>query len=196
MKRWVCAAAALVLAMLCTAGWSAWKRQAVMAEKMVRLHVIAHSDSAEDQAKKLLVRDAVLSAADEALKECRTREEAERQLRAMLPVLEKTAGEVLGEEWAVEASLSREMYPERHYDTFSLPAGEYLSLQVKIGAAAGQNWWCVVFPPLCLAATAEEVEETALAAGFEKGEVAFLVQDGGETVVKFKLLSWLWGAVS
>ena len=197
MKRVMTGAAALILALGCTVAWSAWKTQMAMAEKMVRLHVVAHSDAEEDQEKKLLVRDAVLAMTEKELKHCRTREDAEQRLKEMLPRLEQAAGEALGEEkGAVKATLSREIYPERRYDTFSLPAGEYLSLQVKIGEAAGKNWWCVVYPPLCLAATVEEVEEEALAAGWERGEVALILQENKKTAVKFKLISWLCDMVS
>ena len=184
----------LLLAGCITMLWSAHRAQMAMAEKLVRLHVLANSDSEEDQRLKLNVRDAVLAAAESALDDCADREQAEAALRQMLPELEQAAEETLtlhGSDAAVSAVLSRELYPKRTYDTFSLPAGEYLSLRVVIGEGAGRNWWCVVYPPLCLAATTEEVAQSAAQAGFNGEEIALITSEEGGAVVRFKLWEWL-----
>jgi len=185
---------ALLLAGCVTVLWSAHRAQLAMAEKLVRLHVLANSDSEEDQQLKLQVRDAVLAAAQEALDDCTDREQAEAVLQRMLPELERSAEETLslyGSDAAVSAVLSREMYPKRTYDTFALPAGEYLSLRVVIGEGAGRNWWCVVYPPLCLAATTEDVAQSAAQAGFDEEEIALITAEEGGVAVRFKLLDWL-----
>jgi len=194
MKKTVLFCLALVLAGGLTMLWSAQQAQRAVADKLVRLHVLANSDSAADQALKLEVRDTVLEAAEEILAGCRTRAEAEAQLRRQLAMLEQAAGarlEQLGSSYEVTAQLSEEVYPRREYESFSLPAGEYLSLRLVIGEGTGKNWWCVVFPPLCLAAVSEDVAEQAEAAGFSREEVALITGESGKTQIRFKLLDWL-----
>jgi len=184
----------LLLAGCMTVAWSAQQAQRAVAEKVVRLHVLANSDSESDQKLKFAVRDAVLSAAEEKLERCKNRDDAEAVICAAIPELKKTAEEVLAmnaSNYAVHLEISRETYPKRSYETFSLPAGEYLSLQVVIGEGAGKNWWCVVFPPLCLAATTEEVAQTALQSGLEEDEITLMTEETIETVVRFKVLDLL-----
>ena len=134
-------------------------------ESVIRLHVLANSDSEEDQALKLLVRDAVLFDAQAILQDTKTCEEAEAVLTAHLDQLERTAAECLrqnGSADPVTVTLGEEEYPTRVYENLAFPSGEYLSLRVMIGEAAGQNWWCVLFPPLCLsAATITQTNEDA-----------------------------------
>ena len=143
----------LAAALILTSGAVALHTQSELADKVVRLHVLANSDSEEDQALKLKVRDAVLAKAAEALEGAGSREEACRRLTAILPELEETAKTVIsanGYDYGIRAELAETAFPTKDYDGFSLPAGEYLALRVLIGEAAGRNWWCVVFPPLCL----------------------------------------------
>ena len=139
-------------------------------DAVIRLHVLAASDSREDQADKLAVRDAILPLTAEALGDCVTREAAAARLAEMLPTLQATAAEVLcarGRQAPVEVVLGQEEYPTRAYEGFCFPAGEYLSLRVKIGRAEGQNWWCVLFPSLCLSAAEGGIspEEAFVAVG-------------------------------
>ncbi len=192
-KRWI-VMLSLVTALCATAAWSAHQSQRQLAEKMIRLHVIANSDSAADQALKLEVRDAILQRAEEILTDCEDMTEAEETLSALLPELEEIAAETVSEAgfyYAVSADLSLERYPARTYDSFSLPAGSYLSLRLTIGAGEGKNWWCVVFPPLCNAATTEEFTDSAEAAGLTEEEVALITQESEGYVVRFKLIDWV-----
>ena len=185
-------AAALVL----TSGTVALHTQSELADKVVRLHVLANSDSEEDQALKLKVRDAVLEQASEILKGVETRGEACQRLTAILPELEKTARAVIlanGYDCSVRAELAETAFPTKDYDGFSLPAGEYLALRVLIGEAAGQNWWCVVFPPLCTAA-ASDVPSVALDAGLTDREVALITEADEGYVLRFKSVE-LWQAL-
>lgn len=185
-------AAALVL----TSGAVALHTQSELADKVVRLHVLANSDSEEDQALKLKVRDAVLARTAEALEGTESREEACRRLTDILPVLEKTAKAVIsanGYDYGVRAELAETAFPTKDYNGFSLPAGEYLALRVLIGEAAGQNWWCVVFPPLCTAA-ASDVPAVALDAGLTDREVALITEADEGYVLKFKSVE-LWQAL-
>ena len=183
----------LVAALVLTSGAVALHTQSELADKVVRLHVLANSDSEEDQALKLKVRDAVLEQATEALEGVETREEACRRLTAILPKLEETARAVIstnGYDYSVRAELAETAFPTKDYDGFSLPAGEYLALRVLIGEAAGQNWWCVVFPPLCTAA-ASGVPAVALDAGLTDREVALITAADEGYVLKFKSVE-LW----
>lgn len=183
----------LLAAVLATAVWGAHRSQTQIAEKLIRLHVIANSDSEEDQALKLRVRDAILSEAEGILSACADLPSAEEQLTAALGQMTEIAEDTLAEAGCddqVSAVLSWESYPTRDYDTFRLPAGRYLSLRLTIGAGAGQNWWCVVFPPLCNAATTEEFTAAGAAAGLTAEELALLTEETGGTVVRFKVIEW------
>ena len=170
--------------------------EAGLYDNVIRLHVLANSDSEEDQALKLTVRDAVLEKTKTLLENVDGREQAERVLRQNLPVIEQTAKDALraaGAENTVAVDLGQEHYPTREYESLAFPAGKYLSLRVMIGEAEGQNWWCVLFPPLCLtAATAQSKQETetvCLSAGLT-GEQYRMIADTEETKYKlrFKIL--------
>ncbi len=127
-------------------------------QDVIRLHVLANSDSQEDQAHKLAVRDAILEEWGSALAQADSRETAEQQAKTHISRIQKTAEETLrahGSEATVEVTLTEEWYPKREYETFSLPQGTYLSLRVMIGEAEGKNWWCILYPPLCLGAATE-----------------------------------------
>lgn len=194
MKKRAVLLCSLVLAMCFTFFWSAWAAQRSLADKLVRLHVIANSDSEADQALKLEVRDAVLAEAEILLADCKTQAEAQAALQDALPALEEMAIRTLEENSCgdtVSASLSRELYPKRTYESFSLPAGEYLSLRLTIGEGAGQNWWCVVFPPLCLAATTEEFDQSAAEAGFSDEELALIKEESDGVLIRFKVVEWV-----
>ena len=194
MKRCAILALALLAGVSMTAVWGAHRTQRQLAEKMIRLHVIANSDGAEDQALKLKVRDAVLDQAEAILTESRDMAEAGAALEAALPALEETAEQAVrenGADYQVSAQLSWEIYPTRTYESFRLPAGEYLSLRIQIGAAAGQNWWCVVFPPLCRAATVEEFAQSAAQAGLSPSDVTLITEESGGVELRFKVVDWV-----
>lgn len=181
-------AAALVL----MSGALALQTQDQLADKVVRLHVLANSDSEEDQALKLRVRDRVLERATELLEQSADRQEAEALLRGNLLELENLAAEEIaaaGYDYPVTAELTDTTFPTREYDGFTLPAGEYLALRIVIGEGAGQNWWCVVFPPLCTTASAD-VPASALAAGLTQEDVNLITEEPGY-VLKFKTVE-LW----
>lgn len=137
--------------------------------ELIRLHVVAHSDSEKDQKIKLRVRDAVLESMREDLSQIGNVEAAKEYLQENLPKIEKLANDTLHAAGFTEkavVSLKKEIFDTRYYETFSLPAGVYESLRIVIGEGAGKNWWCVAFPALCLPATTAEFEDAAIAAGF------------------------------
>lgn len=138
-------------------------------EDLIRLHVVANSDSAHDQQVKLRVRDAIAEKLDGVMTQLPDMESAKAYLQENLPELERVANEVLktaGDGCRAVVTLAKEAFPSREYDTFTLPAGIYESLRVTIGSGEGKNWWCVVFPSLCVSATADAFEDTAVSAGF------------------------------
>ena len=160
---------------------------------VVRLHVLANSDSEEDQALKLQVRDAVLSRAEYLLEAASDRKEAEGILRGQLLEFESVARETIreaGYDYPVSVELMDTEFPTKRYTGFVLPAGEYLALRVLIGEAEGQNWWCVVYPPLC-AAVSMNVPVTALAIGFSEEEIGLITEENPRYELKFKTVE-LW----
>lgn len=145
---------ALALCMAFLFAYMAWVSlsQQTLADGLLRLHVIANSDSVQDQQVKLLVRDRVLELTEPLLAEADAQDEVRRILSAHLQQITDAAQQVLtdqGMPYQLSAQMATEYYPTREYDTFSLPAGQYTGLKIRLGAASGHNWWCVVFPPLC-----------------------------------------------
>ena len=143
--------------------------RAALNDQILRLHVVANSDSEADQAVKLKVRDAVIGELEQATTNVESKAEAERLVREKLSDLEWIANQVLEVEGVTDracVTLTQEEFPTRYYDTFTLPAGVYDSLRITIGSGEGHNWWCVVFPSLCVPAAVEGVEDTAVGAGF------------------------------
>ena len=175
---------ALLLALCVTfaAGMWADRTQRQLSDQLVRLHVIASSDRPEDQAEKLQLRDRVLALLSPLLADCETREDAVNIILA-----HKADLEALGN---VSVRLGTEYYPLRRYGTFSLPAGEYTSLRVTVGAGSGANWWCVVFPPLCTEALAEDASDAFLALDEESADL--IAGEGREYDLRFRIVDW-WG---
>ena len=139
-------------------------------DSLIRLHVVGASNDESDQNVKLSVRDAVNIWIENRLENVHSPEEARTYLENHLEELETVANETLEQNGVADrASISflEEAFPTRQYETFSLPAGVYHALRIRIGEARGRNWWCVVFPSLCLGATTEEFQETAVTSGFD-----------------------------
>ena len=166
-------------------------------DSVIRLHVLANSDTEEDQAIKLKVRDAVLAHTGALLENVSTKEQAQqildRELERIRAVAEQTLAEN-GAPNAVTVTLTSEAYPRRTYEAAALPAGEYLSLRVMIGEAQGQNWWCVLFPQMCLSTAVAEQKASCLAAGLSEGQYRFITQSTGTGYrVRFKLVEMVEG---
>lgn len=163
-------------------------------ESVVRLHVLANSDSEEDQALKLKVRDAILAYTSPKVIDSKSREEAIQILSGELDTIESIAKEVIeneGYHYNVEVTLTLEDYPTRNYESMSFPAGEYVSLRVLIGEAEGQNWWCVLFPPLCLSAASEkaENEDAFIAVGLNSDQYKIITEtENTKYYLRFKIL--------
>lgn len=157
-----------------------------LAARLVRLHVVAVSDSEVEQGVKLRVRDAVLEYLEPRLIEAADAASALEIIRAELPGI-KNAALAASSGREVTVTLGMERYPTRHYEGFSLPTGEYESLRVVLGAGEGHNWWCVVFPPLCMSAA-----ETREAVSGMTGSLPILTDDSDVQIqFRFRLVE-LW----
>lgn len=194
MKLYPVEIAALVLLLvLLVTGTRAIRIQEGVEAGVVRFHVLANSNSPADQALKLKVRDVVLERATELLEGVEERSVAEAKLRGSLLELEEIAQAEIqrqGYQYTVTTELKSTAFPTRQYDGFSLPAGEYLALRVLIGDAEGENWWCVVFPPLCMAASTEIIE-TAGKSGLNPEEIALITEEGPGYSLRFKVVE-IW----
>lgn len=194
LRRWELA---LLLGAALAALLGVWldRQQSDLADKVIRLHVIANSDSPEDQALKLEVRDRVLAEAETLFADGATLEEVRAALERALPDLAAAGAETAaaqGCRYPVTASLEDGVwFPTKEYGSFALPAGQYTALRIVIGSGGGQNWWCVVFPPLCLGSVSETAAETAASGGFSEDEIALISGEDEGYVVKFKAIE-LW----
>lgn len=182
--------ALLVACLVCTALW-AEAAQTQLADHVIRLHVLANSDTQTDQDLKLQVRDAVLARTDAILADQDSADQAAALLQAHLDDLAQTAEaeiQAQGYDYPVEVRLEETWFPTRTYENVSLPAGNYLALRVLIGQAEGHNWWCVVFPSLCLTA----VTETSLqAAGLTHDDYQLISEEDQPYQIRFKTVE-LW----
>lgn len=162
-------------------------------QNAVRLHVLANSDSAADQALKCKVRDAILDATVDW--DATTPAEARRLAQESLPRLQAVAEQIVaaeGHDYPVAVEMGRTYFPTRQYDAVTLPAGNYEAVRVLIGAGEGQNWWCVLFPPLCVGAATDRRQATSLWSDSQQD----LVENGDRYVVKFKVVEWVQQVLS
>ena len=187
-KAWELALLCALCLTLCAAAWARGESER-LSSSLIRLHVLGADDSEEEQALKLRVRDAVLDALSPLLADAADKREAGEILARSLPLIQ-SAAESAAEGRRVTVTLTRERYPTRRYERFALPAGEYDSLRVILGEGRGRNWWCVVFPPLCLSAEGTEELESALGE-----DTVQILTDGGRIALRFKLLE-LWGRLA
>lgn len=189
LKTWELALLLALCASALAGVWAEGTHQEI-AGQMIRLHVLAVSDEETEQAVKLQVRDAVLDYLTPRLEGVTDRTGAEERLTRELPGI-RSAAESAAQGRAVTVTLSEEYYPTRVYDGFALPAGEYTSLRVVLGEGNGHNWWCVVYPPLCV--TVAQASQTAMAT--LDGDTAKIITESDGYAIQFKLLE-IWGKLS
>lgn len=155
-----------------------------LSDKLTRLHVLANSDSPEDQSLKLQVRDAVLAAS-----------EGEKKLdQPLLNRLQRAAQQTVyraGYDYPVTVTREHCYFNTRTYENFSLPAGYYDAVRIIIGAGEGKNWWCVIYPPLCAGMCEADWETVAREAGLSEDEIGLICEEEGY-VIRFQLVDW-WG---
>lgn len=178
----------VALVICCALNITAFSKQCdSIRDKMLRMHVIANSDSDYDQKLKLKVRDAVLIAGKEIFDGSVTADEAEEKILPHIETLKQTALQVVkdeGYDYDVRITVQKEYFATRTYEnSVTLPAGYYTAVKVIIGEGAGQNWWCVMFPPMCLPAADAECEisdvltddETEIVTGTQKYQLKFKI---------------------
>ena len=186
---WKCVRVCLLIAGLLWIG-SLIVDRVILNDEVIRLHVVANSDSQEDLDIKLQVRDAVNDYLGELLANVTSVEEAKAYIQESLPKIQKVANEVLircGVEPDAVVTFCKETFGTRLYDTFRLPAGLYEALRITIGEGEGQNWWCVAFPTLCVPATSEGFEDVAAGAGFPE-RLSDALQEQESCSIRFFLL--------
>ena len=189
MKKTYCGIAALILAValtVCSIG-DYFTDCSEVRSGVLRLHITANSDSDADQTVKLMVRDALLKSGNEIFDGSVTAADAEEKLSPHLADIEKTACGVLkanGFDYGARAYIVNEYFDVREYDGVTLPAGNYTALRVALGSGEGKNWWCVMFPPLCLPAACEDDDAFAVFGG----EGANVVKAQSGYKIKFKIV--------
>ena len=169
------------------------KDKQYLRNELIRLHVVGNSNSTDDQRIKLSVRDAILAYLTDDMISVTNVTDARTFLQNHLYELETVANEALkadNSKYSAEVSLTKEPFGTRKYDTFSLPSGVYESLRIDIGQAQGKNWWCVVFPTLCVPKTTEAFSDTAQSNGVRNGLSDTLSNDR-QYHVRFYLLDCL-----
>ncbi len=167
-------------------------------KNVLRLHVLANSDSEEDQELKLYVRDEILNVTGELFVDCQSRAEAEQMVIENMVLIQSTAEKAISEkgyDYPVSILLGEEEYPTKNYESACFPSGEYLSLRVMIGDADGENWWCVLFPPMCLGAASSS--EAFAEVGFTGEQYNIITEtDEPKYKIRFKLLESIEKAVN
>lgn len=156
---------------------------------VLRLHIPANSNSTEDQEIKLLLRDMLLQKFGAQLSECDSLEEAYIKAESLIPEIDAAANRFLeenGAEYSATATLVNMYFPTRKYDRVTLPAGSYDAIRVTLGSGEGQNWWCVMYPSLCLSAVSGDLPEELIAEG-DSALYPFLSDEPVQIEVKFAL---------
>lgn len=173
-----------------SAGEQALQRE--ISGQVLRLHVVANSDSREDQEQKLRVRDGILKMLNPVLSGAKSARESRRRVEAHLDQVEEAARQVLEAENSslpVQARISNEWFPERTYGEYTLPEGEYQALRVEIGRGEGHNWWCILYPGLCFTGAVRPVEEDGDAfQGVLTEDALDFILHPAETKIRFRWL--------
>lgn len=185
--------AALIGLFVCVAVSAIGNEQKDISKSVIRLHVIANSDSEKDQELKIKVRDAILNGANDIFNNIKSKEDASNTIKENIDKINALAQNEIknqGYDYTAVCSLERTYFPTRQYENFTLPAGEYDALRVVIGKGEGKNWWCVMFPPLCT----NGIENKEAVAYFEKNlskDEFMLITSGSQNqsiVFKFKIV--------
>ena len=161
-------------------------------EDTLRLHILANSDSREDKALKFEIRNKILQKYGEILRNGESIDDAKAKVTELLPTIESDAVlwiKELGYNYVARATLGVEWYDTREYEDFTLPAGYYSSLRIIIGNGEGQNWWCVMYPPLCMEMASESAPADDGIIDYSKEEIKLITS--GKYQVKFKILEEL-----
>lgn len=152
-----------------------------------RLHILANSDSKADQTLKMKVRDEIISEISPLYVDVQNKEEAMKITKKNLPLIENKAQQIVslsGYDYDVKAMVKNEFFDTRYYDDFTMPAGFYDSLTITIGEAQGKNWWCVMYPSLCVGASSKLNMKEDLS------DDEYRVITADDVVYKFKIVEY------
>jgi stage II sporulation protein R len=209
MKKIILTSVAIIIIisiLLNTNNISGKASQSDVAGKLIRFHVIANSDSKEDQELKLKVRDSVLEYVSPKLINSKDIKESRKIINNENKNIKKIAEMVInknGFKYSIATTLSKEYFPVKTYGNITLPQGEYEAFRILIGSGTGQNWWCVMFPPLCFVDitkgdVAFEETERDMRAVLSEDEYELIdnTNDNKEIIVKFKLAEIFSGLFS
>lgn len=154
-------------------------------QNVLRLHIIANSDSEADQELKLKIRDAILSETGSLFANSQSLEEANLQTEQHLKNFEEIANRVINENgfgYDATVSLGERFFETRHYENFTLPAGNYRSLIINLGESKGKNWWCVIYPTVCLPAASGDLRDTV------NNKSAHIAEHSERYIIRFKIV--------
>ena len=171
MKRTIKIVMCLLMLVSILYVYDVWQDKMALQQNLIRLHVVANSNSQNDQEIKLYVKDVVVAYLQPLINRFTNKDQATKFVEDNLSAIQHVANGVLediGSSERAVVSFCKEVFDTRTYDTFSLPAGIYDSLRIQIGEGQGKNWWCVVFPSLCLPATSDAFQDTAVSSGFSE----------------------------
>ena len=183
------AALAVILAVTLFVAVLPTEKEGAIYEDTLRLHILANSDTREDQELKLKIRDKLLKKYSEQLSPLGSKDAAIGRILAIREEMEGDINSWITEEgyaYTASVSISEEWYARRDYGDISLPGGYYTSLKVELGDSEGQNWWCVMYPPLCLEAALGDAPGDDAILGYTDEEISLIGK--GRYTVKFKLL--------
>ena len=169
-----------------------------LSEDIFRLHILANSDSDEDQALKLKVRDAVLAHMKTLTKNTSDKQSVIEMSKTHIADFKKIAEKVIqenGYQYNVNIEIGNFYFPTKYYGNISLPAGNYDALKIEIGEAKGQNWWCSLFPPLCFVSISSGIVdkegEEYLKENLSEEEFAIISSSSSEVEFKFKIIEMI-----
>ena len=184
MKKIIILALSLLLVITMIFAAYADSRQGMLAEKLIRVHIIANSNSPLDQHEKLLVRDRLIEVATPILSNVKSIEEAEKIVSDNLNLFVSEAEKISS--YPCRAEVCNASFPTRYYENFTLPAGEYKALRIILGSGEGKNWWCVMFPPLCT--TVADAVSVCESANLTEEERALILNGENVYHYEFKIL--------
>lgn len=174
------------------------RRQQDIAEEILRLHVVANSDSEEDQALKMEVKESIVTYLRGIMGDAKSVEEARLEIQKRLPAIEDLAREKMkmeGYDYEADAVLGKCYFPVKEYGDMTFPAGEYEALKVNLGKSAGKNWWCVMYPTLCFVdSTYQIVPETSkekLKENLTEEEYNSLLDGGDNVQYSSRIIEWI-----
>ena len=149
-----------------------------LSHKVLRLHILANSDCVGDQEVKLAIRDAILENSGKIFKNCESLEQTKKIASENLDKIESIANSVLeqrGYSYTANASIVNTFFPTKSYGDVTLPAGNYDAVRITLGQAKGKNWWCVLYPCLCVPA-AQDIESSEILSGvLSKNEISLVL---------------------